>query len=216
MRVLDVMTTDVAAARPDMTLKDAAGLLLERRISGMPVVDDAGGVVGVISEGDILAKALPEPESGGSALARLLRRADPDDERRLDARVVGEAMTAPAVTIEAHWPVAEAAERMHERKVNRLPVVEQGRLVGLVSRADLVRAFARSDAEVTAEVRDLVALQQEMWRDERPVGIAVAHGEVELSGEVKHSDEAEILGKMVRTVPGVVGVRSDLTWVESA
>jgi CBS domain-containing protein len=216
MRVLDVMTTDVAAARPDMTLKDAAAVLLERGVSGMPVLDDGGEVVGVISEGDILAKALPEPERGGSALARLLRRADPDDQRRLEARVVGDAMTAPAITIEAHWPVAEAAEQMHERKVNRLPVVEQGRLVGLVSRADLVRAFARSDDEITAELRDLVALQQEMWRDERPVGIAVTHGEVVLSGEVKHSDEAEILGKMVRTVPGVVGVRSELTWVEGA
>jgi len=211
MRVLDVMTTDVAAARPDMTLKDAAAVLLERGVSGMPVLDDGGEVVGVISEGDILAKALPEPERGGSALARLLRRADPDDQRRLEARVVGDAMTAPAITIEAHWPVAEAAEQMHERKVNRLPVVEQGRLVGLVSRADLVRAFARSDDEITAELRDLVALQLE-----RPVGIAVTHGEVVLSGEVKHSDEAEILGKMVRTVPGVVGVRSELTWVEGA
>jgi CBS domain-containing protein len=196
MRVQDVMTTEVATARPDTSLKDVARELAERGISGMPVVDGDSAVVGVISEADILAKSLSEPED--------------------DARVVRDAMTAPAVTIEGHWPVAEAAEQMLTNKVNRLPVVRQGRLVGVVSRADLVRAFARSDDEMAGEIRDIVALQQELWRDERTLEITVEHGEVSLAGEVLHRDEAEVLGKMVQTVPGVVGVRTELTWIKSS
>jgi CBS domain-containing protein len=210
MRVHDVMTTEVATARPDAPLKELAAQLAERGISGMPVVDDEGVVVGVVSEADVLAKALPGPEDEG-ALARLLRR-DDADVRRLDARLVRDVMTTPAITIEEYWPVAEAAERMLESKINRLPVVRDGRLVGLVSRADLVRAFARADDEVLADARELVALQQEMLRDDRPVEIGVEHGEVLLTGEVRDPSEAEVLAKMVRTVPGVVSVRSELTW----
>jgi predicted transcriptional regulator len=107
-------------------------------------------------------------------------------------------------------PAAIAAQQMTEGGINRLPVVQQGRLVGIVTRADLVRAFARSDEQIAAEVRELVALQQELWRDEQPIEVAIAAGEVTLAGTVRRRDEATLLGEMVRTVPGVVGVRSSL------
>ena len=95
------------------------------------------------------------------------------DRSKLDARLVGEAMTTPAVTIESHRPVSVAARRMLERGVNRLPVVEEGKLVGIVTRADLVRAFVRSDAEIASEIRDDVVV-----RDLR-LGGAKLHVEVE-------------------------------------
>jgi CBS domain-containing protein len=123
-------------------------------------------------------------------------------------------MTSPAITIEPHWPVAMAAEQMIEGGVNRLPVVRQGRLVGIVTRADLVRAFARSDQQITGDIREMVALQQELWRDEQPVEVSIEAGEVTLAGAVRRRDEAVLLPKMVRTVPGVVSVRSELTWFE--
>jgi CBS domain-containing protein len=214
MRVHDVMTTEVATTRPEAALKDVAAELVQRGISGMPVIDDDGSVLGVVSEADVLAKSLPEKEDGGGALARFRRR-DDGETRRLEADLVQEVMTAPAITIEEHWPVAEAAERMLNGRINRLPVVRQGRIVGLVSRADVVRAFARSDDEVRADVRELVALQQELLRDERPLRIEVQHGEVSLAGEARTRGEAEIVAKMVRTVPGVVSVRSELTWAET-
>ena len=213
MRVEDVMTVDVATAKPDTSLKDIAAELAAKRISGMPVVDDDSTVVGVISEADVLAKTLPEPEDPHGPLARLRHRGDAA-ERKVDARVVGEAMTAPAITIEGHWPVATAAQLMIERGVNRLPVLRNGRLVGIVTRADLVRAFARSDEAIAEEIRELAALQQELWRDEQPLEVEVVDGEVTLTGTVRHRDEAEVLPKMVHTVPGVVSVRPQLTWRE--
>ena len=211
MRVQDVMTVDVATVKPDTSLKDMARELSRRRISGMPVVDDDGRIVGVISEADVLAKEQSEPEHRAGALARLLNREGPS---KLGARVVGEAMSSPAVTIQPHCPVARAAEEMLEREVNRLPVVQQERLVGIVTRADLVRAFARSDEQIAGDIRAMVALQQELWRDQRPVEVAIDAGEVTLTGEVRRRDEAALLAKMVRTVPGVVNVRSDLAWSE--
>jgi osmotically-inducible protein OsmY len=86
--------------------------------------------------------------------------------------------------------------------------------VGIVTRADLVRAFARSDDEIAVEIRELVALQQELWRDDTPIDVRIAAGEVTLAGEVRRRDEADVLPKMARTVPGVVSVRSELTWAQ--
>lgn len=178
----------------------------------MPVVDDDGRILGVVSEADVLAKEQAEPEPHAGAAARLLGRGELGEAGRSGAHVVRDAMTAPAITIERHWPVTVAAGQMVEHGVNRLPVVQQGRLVGIVTRADLVRAFARSDEELANEIRELVALQQELWRDEQPIEVRIDAGEVTLAGEVRRSDEAAILSKMVRTVPGVVSVRSELTW----
>lgn len=216
MRVQDVMTIEVVTARPSTSLKDVAAELSRRRISGMPVVDDTGRIVGVVSEADILAKEQPEREHHSSRFAGLLHRDDDDGQRatRFDATVVSEAMSSPATTIEGHMPAAIAAQQMTERGINRLPVVQQGRLVGIVTRADLVRAFARSDEEIAGEVREIVALQQELWRDEQPLEVTIAAGEVTLAGSLRAREEAPLLTEMVRTVPGVVSVRASLTWSE--
>lgn len=214
MRVQDVMTVDVATVKPGTSLTDMARELSRRRISGMPVIGDDGQVVGVISEADVLAKERSEPEPPSGAIARLLNRHEREEPIRLGATVVSDAMTSPAITIEGHWPVAIAADQMIERGVNRLPVVQQGRLVGIVTRADLVRAFARSDEQITGDIREMVGLQQELWRDQRPIDVTIDAGEVTLTGEVRRRDEATLLSKMVRTVPGVVSVHSALTWSE--
>ena len=130
----------------------------------MPVVDEAGLVVGVLSEADILAKEGGEQERKGF-LQWFLDPTDPWVAARFDAVTVGEAMSSPAKTISPHRPVAEAATLMLEERVNRLPVVDvDGKLVGLVSRGDLVRAFARSDAEIQREIEEDV-LRRVMWLD---------------------------------------------------
>ena len=182
----------------------------------MPVVDDEGLVRGVLSEADVLVKEQPEPEWRAGFVTRLLRRDERSESRRFAARLVSDAMTAPAITIERYRPVAVAARRMLDHGVNRLPVVQQGRLVGIVTRADLVRAFARPDEQIVDDIRDIVALQQELWGDEQPVEVRIDAGEVTLAGGVRTRDETDVLCKMVRTVPGVVGVRTDLTWSEPA
>jgi CBS domain-containing protein len=212
MRVKDVMTSEVATVRPDTPLKEVARELIERGISGMPVVDDEGQVVGVISETDLVVKERGEPRERGGALASLLHRVDPDNQLKLAARVAGEAMTSPAITIESFWPVSVAAKRMLDSAVDRLPVVKQGRLIGIVTRADLVRAFARSDEEITRDVREQVALQQALWPDGGRVEVQVGAGETTLTGKVRHRSQAEALPKLLARVPGVVTVRSELAW----
>jgi CBS domain-containing protein len=212
MRVRDVMTKEVVTARPDMTLKDAAREMAAHGISGMPVVDEEMRVVGVISEADLIAKQIHEPEANGHLLRRLAHRGPTDEERRFNAHLVSAAMTSPAVTVDAYYTLPGAAGEMLEHGVNRLPVLRAGELVGIVTRADLVRAFARADGDVLAEVREAVDLQRELWSDDAPVKISVDDGEVTLTGAVRRRGLAERLPSAARAVPGVVGVRSELTW----
>lgn len=213
MRVQDVMTTDVATVRPDTPLRDVARTFVERRISAMPVVDADGRVVGVISETDLLAKERWEPRERRGMLARLPGRAARDRRRRKhDARVASEAMTAPAITIERFWPLSVAARQMLDASVNHLPVVKHGELIGIVARADLMRALVRSDEEIACEVRERIALMGGTWLEGAHVEARVSDGEATLSGTVRGRNDAESLLEVVEKVPGVIGVRSEVTW----
>ena len=121
-------------------------------------------------------------------------------------------MTAPPVTIRRARPVHEAAALMLDRGVNRLPVVdEHGRLVGIVTRADLVRAFARTDAEIEREIREDV-LGRTMWAAPERFAVEVDGGEVTIEGRVVDQQSADVLTRLLERVPGVVHVRSDLSW----
>ena len=213
MRVEDIMTTDVITVEPGTTLKEVATRLIERGISGVPVVE-GDEVVGVVSEADLLVKERSGPRERGGLLRRLLDRPAAVEELKLEARLAGEAMTAPAITVPAYWSVAGTAERMLTEGINRLPVVSQGRLVGIVTRADLVRAFARSDAEIERELQEQITLEQQLVYDRNAVAVHVRDGETTLSGRVDRRSLAELLPRIVARVPGVVRVQSELTWDE--
>ncbi|MFN8203322.1 MAG: CBS domain-containing protein [Solirubrobacteraceae bacterium] len=212
MRVEDVMTTTVATVAPETSLKEVARELAERQISGMPVVDEAGAVVGVISEADILAKEQAADPRHARLLSRLLDRSAADDQLKLDARTAGEAMTSPPITIEAFWSVASAAERMLTNKINRLPVVRQGRLAGIVTRADIVRAFARTDETIAREVREQIDLTLALAGDTAQVDFTIDNGQVTLDGRVEQRRTAETIPYMLALVPGVVATDSNLSW----
>ena len=211
MKVQDVMTTDVATTDPDTLLKEAARELVRRRISGMPVVDSDLQVLGVVSEADILAKEGSEPRGGGGFLQWLVDPGDPWITARFDAVTVGEAMSTPAQTITPDRPIAEAATIMLDEGVNRLPVVDtDGKLVGLVSRGDLVRAFARPDDEIRREIEEDV-VRKTLWLDPATLDVTVTNGIVTLAGDVASAADAELLPTLTREVPGVVQVNSSLT-----
>jgi CBS domain-containing protein len=213
MRVEDVMTTQVWTVRSGTRLKEAAEILTEQRISGLPVVDGENHVVGVLSEGDILFKEIGGPGKG-SFLDRWLTLPLTGLNEKLAARTVGEAMTAPAVTIDAKRPLAEAANTMIDEGVKRLPVVDdERRLIGIVTRADLVRAFIRSDDEIVAEIRKDV-LQRALWIEPDQIEVVVEGGEVRLAGQVETKADAELIPSFVQRVPGVVSVLSKLRWPE--
>jgi len=203
------MSREVVTVGPTTPLKDVARLLSERKISGMPVCDD-GQVLGVVSEADIVWREQGFGPEKGRVLRWLVEQAG-GDESRLAARTAGDAMSSPAVTIEPRASAARAARLMVERHVKRLPVVADGRLVGILSRGDLVRAFHRSDEEIETEIRDDVLLRV-LWVDPETLDVRVDDGEVTLAGMVETRTVAEVVDAFVRRVPGVVGVTSSLGW----
>lgn len=205
MRVADVMTTEVLTVAPETSLKQVAELLTARGISGAPVVDAERRVLGVVSEADIIVKErrLTEPDlwhrlighGGGEGAAA--KRA---------ARTAGEAMTAPALTVLPTRRVDAAAAIMLDRQVNRLPVVDdRGVLVGIVTRADLVRAFVHTDEEIAQEIRQEVLLR-ELWLQPEDFAIRVERGEVTIEGQLASDAERDLLVRRIGLVPGVVSV----------
>jgi CBS domain-containing protein len=213
MKIRDVMTREVVTVGPETPLREVAGMLAERGISGVPVVDGEGSVLGVVSEGDILFKETDRTaRKGHGLLGWLLDPYGAEGELKLEARTAREAMSTPPLMIEPDRPVAAAASTMIELGVNRLPVVDRGKLVGIVTRADLVRAFARPDEALSAEIREDV-LRRIVWlREPEAVKVAVEDGKVVLSGYVETRSEAELVSTFAARVPGVVEVSSTLTW----
>ncbi len=211
MKIKDVMTQAVVTVGPGASLKEVASILAERGISGLPVVDDGGSLLGVVSEADILFKERGPTERRGGLFSWLM---EPDAPQKLEARTAAEAMTAPARTIGPDRPVSEAAGRMLEEGVNRLPVVDDdGKLLGIVTRADLVRAFVRSDADIAHEIREDVVLKT-LWIAPESLSVTVENGNVKLGGQVETKDDAEMVAAFVSRVPGTVSVESNLTWLE--
>jgi CBS domain-containing protein len=210
VKISELMHRDVISVSPETTLKDVAALLVRHRISGVPVCGPDGRVLGVVSEADILLKEQGVPLELGGFLGRLLDDAY-GDSVRFDATTAGQAMTAPAVTVAPDQPVAEAARLMTARHVNRLPVVTGSTLVGILTRADLVRAFDRDDAAIADEIADDVLLRT-LWIEPGSMDVRVDSGVVTLEGGVETRTIAEIVESYVRRVPGVVAVHSELTW----
>jgi CBS domain-containing protein len=210
VEIKDLMTRDVVFVAPETSLKDVARALVENGISGLPVCDADGRVLGVVSEADILFKEQGRAERHG-LVDRILGEPPTVDSAKARARTAGEAMTAPAITIRRTRPAAAAARLMVETGVNRLPVVSsEGKLLGIVTRADLVRAFTRPDKEIAAEIREEV-LERVLWVRSGTISVRVTDGEVELSGRLETSAEVAVLEKLVEMVPGVVSLRSAVT-----
>jgi CBS domain-containing protein len=203
MIVAQLMTRDVLTVTPETPLKEVAALLASRKITGLPVVAD-GRVVGVVSQADILFK-----EHGYVERRRFqLRR---PGGTKAAAATAGEAMTSPAVTTTSRRHIDEVARLMTRVGVNRLPVVDSGKLVGIVSRADLVRAFTRSDEEIASEIYDDV-LGRTFWLPSHELDVKVREGVVSLRGTLETRTLAGLLPRFVQAVPGVVRVDADVAW----
>lgn len=205
--VASVMTRDVVTVPPDAPYKEVVELLHERGVSAVPVIDADRRVLGMVSEADLLLKEERlEPRPGGHLL-------DPHGEAaRAMARNAAAVMTAPAVTVASDATLTAAARLMHRHHVKRLPVVDAtGTLVGMVSRADLLMVFLRSDESIAAEVRDAVVVGT-LAIDPAELEIDVEEGVVRLAGQLETRSLARILVRLVSAVEGVVGVDDRLRW----
>ena len=210
MKIQEIMTRETITVAPETLLKDVAQLLVTNRISGVPVCTADGTVLGVVSEADILRKLegvspeLPRP------VAWLSRKLDGELEK-ITAGTAGEAMSSPPRTACPNDQVPEVARLMVDCRINRVPVVSDGRIVGIVSRADLVRAFLRSDEEIEHDIRDGVLLR-EMLLEPGVVVVSVDQGRVALSGTVQSQADADAIDHRVRRIPGVLALTNDLRW----
>lgn len=202
MRTIDVMTRTVISARLDTPLKKVAQMLSEHGIGGMPVVDADGAVLGVVSESDFLLKERGREHARRSRFARLFGLPSPDA-AVIAARTAGELMTTPAVTIDQTASVRDAAILMSDHQINRLPVTESGRLVGIITRGDVVGLFARSDQILNARLHEALRAV-----DGLTIG-DVTDGVVTLGGTVASRALAESVVDIAAGVDGVVAVNAD-------
>ncbi|MFE5709275.1 CBS domain-containing protein [Streptomyces sp. NPDC056501] len=187
MKVGGLMTDDVVSAVPAASFREVAKLLAEHDISGVPVVDEDDRVVGVVSESDLLAR---------------------------DELTARDLMSTPAVTVHAEETVADAARLMVRRGVERLPVVdEEERLVGIVTRRDLLRVHLRPDAEIRRRIREDV-LTDAMDLPGDAVDVHVLDGVVTLGGRVRRRSQVLMLVGLAERVDGVVAVVDQLSFQE--
>ncbi|PZH20807.1 inosine-5'-monophosphate dehydrogenase [Streptomyces sp. NTH33] len=195
----EVMTREVVAVRSGCPFKEVARALDRYRIAALPVVDDEGRPVGVVSETDLLRH-----EAGGGLLVR--------DPARVGAETAAALMTSPAVTARPEWSLAEAARTMERREVGRLPVVgADGRLVGIVSGHDLLRPHLREDAALADEIRHDV-LERILGLAPGCVRVRVDDGVVTLTGRIDAATDLPVIVRLCHSVAGVVAVRPRLTF----
>ncbi|MFX1767911.1 CBS domain-containing protein [Paraburkholderia sp. A1RI-2L] len=223
MRAINVMATAVVLARPDLTVRDAAKMLVDYHISGMPVVDTEGKLVGMITEGDLLHRT-----EIGTELKRRTRwlefvastRELASEYVKEHSRLVGDVMTTNVVTATEDTPLAEIAELMERHGIKRVPVLKDGNVTGMVSRADLVRALASVGPDVRGSItpddsaiRDaiLAALSGNRWAL-LPQNVVVSKGIVHLWGAITSEEERQAICVTARNVPGVKEVESHLEY----
>lgn len=209
MKVRELMTTELITVGSDAPLKEAARRMIEGRVSGLLVTDRDGKLIGVITEADFV-KA--ESDRRASKRARLLRWFSREvDEIPSTERLVGDVMTRDVVAIGPDGDHAEAARLMRKAGVKRIPVVDGDRLVGIVSRSDILRAFARSDMAIIEEIVDHV-IGDVLWINPKLVDVRSVDGNVTLKGRLETKSDATLLTELTRRVDGVVSVDTHLTW----
>lgn len=195
MNVVDLMTTDVIAVSRDTGLREAARLMFRNRVSGLPITEPDGTLAGIITEADFLRLEVERQEGN-----------------RGQGDTVGDVMSRGVVTVRPDAEIYEAAKIMATQEVKRLPVVDaDDRLLGVISRADIVSLYTRPDDVIEDEIREDL-IRRVLLIDPDGIQVDVANGVVNLRGEVETRSEARMLEELTNRLDGVLRVESDLTW----
>jgi CBS domain-containing protein len=222
VRVKDIMTADVITVAENTPFKDVAETLVARKVSAVPVVDQDDHVVGIVSEADLIRKEefrehFQDERYRQPWKVRLRHRLSPDGARpaeKMDARTAAGLMTAPAYCVHPESSVSTAARLMDEYGVKRLVVaLDNGPVKGILSRSDLLKVFARTDADLAEEVRQEV-LGRSLWAETQNVSVTADHGVITLSGSVPRRSDAQLVVHLTERVDGVVDVVSEMDWKE--
>ena len=195
MQVVDLMTTDVITVSRETGIRDAARLMFRNRVSGLPVTSPDGSLIGIITEADFLRLEV-ERQEGANELGE----------------TVGDVMSAGVVTTGPDTEVYDAAKMMTFQDIKRLPVVDDdSRLLGIISRADIVSVFTRPDDVIEDEIREDL-IRRVLFIDPDELDVTVANGVVTFVGEIGTRNEARLLAELASRLDGVLHVESKLVW----
>jgi CBS domain-containing protein len=219
MKARDVMVSPVITTKPGALVRDVAKLFLEKRISAVPVVDDQGRLVGIVSEGDLIRRVEADTGRQRSWWLRLLS----GDEKQAaeyvksHAKKVSDVMTTSVTTARPDTPLYEIASLMGKNAIKRVPIVSDGKLVGIVSRANLVQAVASAPAELKIApsdegIRDRLMkhLEGQPWAHTHQLNVTVNHGVVDIWGVTYSESERDAIRVAAENIPGVRAVNSRL------
>ena len=222
MRAKDIMTTSVVSATPETNVAEVARLLLERHISAVPVIDSGGRLVGMVSEGDFLRRSEDGSRRHGSWWLRLFSGSGENaaDYVKTHGRSAADVMTRDVVTVTEHTPAGDVAHLLETKRIKRVPVLRDGKVVGIISRADLLRGLAakRHAPAVPASVEDetirrqiLDEIQAGDWAPTYGVNVVVVDGIVQIWGIVDSPEQGEALRVAATNAPGVKGVELNVS-----
>ena len=224
MRVRDIMSTRVVSVAPDAGVLEAIRLMLQKHISGLPVIDASGALVGVVTEGDFLRRTETGTERKRPRWLEFLLgpRRLADEYVHTHARKVEEVMTREPVTITENASLDDAVRLMERRRIKRLPVVRGAQVIGIISRANLLHALASLGAAAPPPAQTDVAIRQHLlaefdkqtWAPVALIDVVVKDGAVELWGTITEEAQGAALRVCAENTPGVKSVVSHLTWIE--
>jgi CBS domain-containing protein len=225
MNARDIMTTAIVSVAPDTTVERAIEIMLEKRLSGLPVVDAGGALAGILTEGDLLRRSElgTQPAPKGWLRLFLAPGRVAEEYARTRGLRVADVMRAEVHTAPATAELGEIVDLMTRHRIKRVPIVERGSVVGMVARYDILRALAKSlnanagarpldDAGIAAAIRE--AFERSGCILKSLVDVAVKDGEVRLSGCVLDERERAAIHVAVESVPGVKSVHDHLAWLE--
>jgi CBS domain-containing protein len=224
MQAKDVMTCHVVSIGPDATILQAAQMMLQHHISGLPVIDKAGSLVGVLSEGDFLRRSETGTVRRRSRWLEFLMGPGriAADYVHSHGSKVSEVMTKGVKTVAEDTAVEDIVQLMERHRIKRVPVLRSGRVVGIVTRSNLMHAMVSLARSAPAAARDdnairgqlLALMQNEQWAPAATVNIVVRNGVVELWGMIIDERQREALKVAAENVPGVKAVKDHLVWIE--
>jgi CBS domain-containing protein len=224
MNAADVMTRDILSVRPDAALAEAIKLMLDNRISGLPVIDEAGRLIGILTEGDLLRRGETATERHRPRWLEILMGPGrlAEEYVRTHGRRIAEVMTHDPVCVRPDTTLKEIVGLMERHRIKRVPVLDGDVPVGILSRADLLRGLAGAlegtpvEATTDEEIREriLAELARSAWVPRDGIAITVENGVVDLNGVILDEKERAALRVAAENVPGVKAVEDHLVWVE--
>ena len=224
MNAADVMTRNILSVAPDSTIAEAVRTMLDNRISGLPVIDEAGRLVGILTEGDLLRRGETATERHRPRWLEILMGPGrlAEEYVRTHSRRIAEVMTRDPVSVAPDTPLKEIVGLMERHRIKRVPVLDGDAPVGILSRADLLRGLAGAleatppAATTDAEIREriLAELARTAWVPRDGIAITVENGVVDLNGVILDENERAALRVAAENVPGVRAVEDHLVWVE--